>query len=71
MFNINRHLQFKTAGELKECLKNIPDNTEVTVCGNNDCFYHEDWDKRRVCLDCENLEDCYDGQAAAVKTNGQ
>lgn len=59
MFNSVKKMQFATVGELRALLANLPDNTPVTICGDNLCYYHEELDQSAVCLDCEALEECY------------
>ncbi|MDD4509500.1 MAG: hypothetical protein PHY23_01055 [Oscillospiraceae bacterium] len=60
MYDIAKRRQFKTVGELRKLIENLPDNTEVSICGDNYCFYHEEQDKSCICLDCEDLEDYYE-----------
>lgn len=60
MFALNKRRQFETVGELIEILHTLPPEVPVSICGESACFYHEEQDGSGVCLDCEELEDCYD-----------
>ena len=61
MLDLNKRQQFETAGELIAILSQIPSDTPVAICGDNCCFYHEEQDGSGICLDCEDLSECYDG----------
>lgn len=60
MYNINKRKQFNTVGELKELLKDIPSETKIVITGDDYCWFHIEGDESVVCLDCEDLDDCYD-----------
>ena len=62
MYDINRRKQFKTVGELKDLLKNIPDETEIIVCGNSGeaGYFHIDTEGTLICLDYDQLDDAYE-----------
>jgi hypothetical protein len=60
MYDITKRKQFSTVGELKELLKNIPDETQVMVTGDDDCWFHIEQDGSVICLDVEELEDAYE-----------
>lgn len=60
MYDINKRKQFKTVGELKEILNDIPDDTQVLICGEDYGWLHIEQDNSVVCLDNEDLECCYE-----------
>lgn len=67
MYNIKKRKQFNTIGELKEILKNISDDTKVFVCGEDYCWFHIEQDGSVVCLDNEDLEECYEEDLEETK----
>lgn len=60
MYDITKRKQFKTVGDLKELLKAIPDETQIVITGDNCCWFHIAEDGSVICLDVEELDDCYD-----------
>lgn len=60
MYNINRRKQFGTVGDLKKLLENISDDTKVVICGDDYCCFHIEEDESVICLDCEDLDECYE-----------
>ena len=60
MFDIRKRSAFQTVGELRNLLKYLPTNTRICICGDSNCFYHEEMDASVVCLDCEDLQEYYD-----------
>lgn len=60
MYDITKRKQFKTVGDLKELLKNIPDEAQVVVTGDDYCWFHIEEDESVICLDIEELDDVYD-----------
>lgn len=60
MFDITKRKQFTTVGELKELLKNIPDETQIVVTGDDYCWFHIEDDESVVCLDVEELDEAYE-----------
>jgi hypothetical protein len=62
MYNINKRVSFETAGDLKELLAEVPDETKIVICGDDNCWFHIEEDKSVVCLDMEDLDDCYEGK---------
>lgn len=60
MYDITKRKQFSTVGELKELLKNIPDETQIMVTGDNYCWFHIEDDESVVCLDVEELDEAYE-----------
>ena len=68
MYDITKRKQFKTVGDLKELLKNIPDETQIVVTGDDYCWFHIEEDGSVICLDVEELDDAYDYVPSA--TNG-
>lgn len=67
MFDITKRKQFKTVGELKEILKDIPDKTEVCVCGDPECWLHAEYDGSVVSFDYNDLDDEYCDDVALVE----
>lgn len=60
MYDITKKKQFKTVGDLKELLKNIPDETQIVVTGDDYCWFHIEEDGSVICLDVEELDDAYE-----------
>ena len=60
MYNIKKRKQFKTVGDLKELLKDVPDETQVVVTGDDYCWFHIEEDESVICLDTEELDDAYE-----------
>ena len=59
MYNINKRKQFETVGDLKKVIAEIPDETKVYITGVSGWFHIEE-DESAICLDCEDLDDCYE-----------
>ena len=59
MYDITKKKQFKTVGDLKELLKDIPDETQIVVTGDDYCWFHIEEDGSVICLDVEELDDAY------------
>lgn len=59
MYNIKRRAEFTTVGDLKRLLAEVPDETRIYITGDSDCWFHIEEDETVICLDCEDLEDCY------------
>ena len=70
MYNISKRKQFSTVGELKELLKNLPDETQIVVTGDDYCWFHIEQDESVVCLDTEDLEVDYEEEYIRSSTNG-
>ena len=68
MYDITKKKQFKTVGDLKELLKDIPDETQIVVTGDDYCWFHIEEDGSVICLDVEELDDAYEYIPSA--TNG-
>lgn len=68
MYDITKKKQFETVGDLKELLKNIPDETKIVVTGDDYCWFHIEKDGSVICLDVEELDDAYEYVPSA--TNG-
>lgn len=62
MYDITKRKQFKTVGDLKVLLKNIPDETQIVVTGDDYCWFHIEQDGSIICLDVEELDDAYEGK---------
>ena len=60
MYNINRRKSFNTVGDLRELLKDIPSETKIVITGDDYCWFHIEKDESVVCLDCEDLDECYE-----------
>lgn len=60
MYDITKRKQFKTVGDLKELLKNMPDETQIVVTGDDYCWFHIEKDRSVICLDVEELDDAYE-----------
>lgn len=60
MYDITKRKQFDTVGDLKELLKDLSDNTKIVVTGDDYCWFHIEEDGSVVCLDVEDLDDCYE-----------
>lgn len=61
MYDIKERKKFRKLkiAELIEELKNLPQNAEFLLCGDNLFYLHIEKDKTVVCLDTEDLEDDY------------
>lgn len=59
-YDLSKRKQFETVGDLKELFKDVPDDTLVYITGTNGWFHIEE-DESAICLDSEDLEDCYGG----------
>lgn len=68
MYDITKKKQFKTVGDLKALLKDIPDETQIVVTGDDYCWFHIEEDGSVICLDVEELDDAYEYVPSA--TNG-
>ena len=63
MYDIKRRKQFKTVGELRKLIEDVPDDANVVITGDDYCWFHVTKDNSIVCLDCEDLDDsCYDAE---------
>lgn len=60
MFDIRKRAAFRTVGELRALLNRLPAETTVSICGDIDCFYHEERGADAICLDCEDLREHYE-----------
>ena len=60
MYNIERRTKFDTAGDLKKLLENVSDDTKICIIGDDYCWFHIEEDESVVCLDCEDLDECYE-----------
>lgn len=60
MYDITKRKKFSTVGDLKELLKDIPNETQIVVTGDDYCWFHIEQDGSVICLDTEDLEDCYE-----------
>jgi hypothetical protein len=70
MYDITKRKQFSTVGELKELLKNIPDETQVMVTGDDYCWLHVEEDGSVVCFDVEELDEAYEEKYTPSAENG-
>ena len=59
MYDINKRATFKTVGDLKRLLVEVPNETKLYICGANGWF-HINTEETTVCLDTDDLEECYD-----------
>lgn len=59
MYNINKRAEFKTVGDLKRLLTDIPNETKIYITGANGWFHIEE-DETVICLDTEDLEEYYE-----------
>ena len=59
MYNINKRAEFKTVGDLKRLLTDIPNETKIYITGINGWFHIEE-DETIICLDTEDLEEYYE-----------
>lgn len=60
MYDIRKRRGFQTVGELRAMLNHLPARTRVTICGDLNCFFHEEQDSSLICLDCEDLNGHYE-----------
>ena len=59
MYNINKRSEFTTVGDLRKLLAELSDETLIYICGAGGWFHIEE-DESVICLDCEDLEYCYE-----------
>lgn len=71
MLDINKRKAFLTVGDLRTLTYNLPSETRVCICGEVNCFYHEEQDGSAICLDCEDLQEYYDENAAFAEERTQ
>ena len=62
MYDLTKRKKFSTVGDLKELLKDIPDETQIVVTGDDYCWFHIEKDGSVMCLDVEELDDAYEGK---------
>lgn len=60
MFDIRKRSAFQTVGELRALLNRLPAETTVCICGDANCFFHEELAASAICLDCEDLREHYE-----------
>lgn len=60
MYDIRKRNGFQTVGELRAMLNGLPASTRVSICGDANCFFHEERDSSLICLDCEDLSYHYE-----------
>lgn len=60
MFDIDKRKSFLTVGDLRALTNDLPAETRVCICGDTNCFYHEEQDGSAICLDCEDLQEYYE-----------
>ena len=70
MYDISKRKQFSTVGELKQLLENYSDNTQIVVTGDDYCWFHVEQDESVICLDVEDLEECYEEEYVPSSENG-
>lgn len=61
MYNRMLRETFETVGDLKRLLKDVSDDAKIVVCGDSNCWFHIEKDLSTICLDNEDLEECYEG----------
>ena len=59
MYDIKKRKVFRTVGELKEILKNIPDETVCCVGGLVDPYMHVSFDDSVITFDDDPLDELY------------
>lgn len=69
MFDINKRKAFLTVGDLRALTNDLPAETRVCICGDANCFYHEEHDGSVICLDCEDLQEYYEENAVLAEEN--
>ncbi len=65
MYDLMKRAYFSTLGELRMLLKDMPDNTLICTCGNDDNWLHFSLEENLVSIDyerfgyvyCEDLEE--------------
>lgn len=71
MFDINKRKAFLTVGDLRALMNDLPAETRVCICGDANCFYHEEQDGSAICLDCEGLQEYYDENTVLAEEKAQ
>ena len=59
MYNIDKRKRFTTVGELVELLKNVPQDSKIYICGDNNAWFHIEKDQSIINLDNEDLDNTY------------
>ena len=61
MFDIvkRKHLSDVTVGELINELNKLPSNAKVFCCGDSNVWLNVEKDNSIICIDSEDLEECY------------
>ena len=60
MYDLNKRSYFTTLGELRMLLADLPDDTRIYACGDEDCFLHVDGEGKIVSIDYDALDSDYD-----------
>ena len=68
MYDISERKQFSTVGELRQLLASLNDDTKVVITGDDYCWFHVEEDQSVICLDTEDLEDCYEDDSDYVRS---
>ena len=71
MFDINKRKAFLTVGDLRVLTNDLPAETRVCICGDANCFYHEEQVGSEICLDCEDLQEYYNENTAFAEERAQ
>lgn len=59
MLDIKKRKQFKTIGELKKLIKNLPDDMDVRVCGMENPYFHMDAENNYIDINVTDLKPIY------------
>ncbi len=71
MFDLSKRSAFQTVGDLRMLLSNLSTETRVCICGDANCFYHEERDRSVICLDNEDLSEFYEEAAQYPQPDGK
>ena len=50
MFDIRKRKAFQTVGELRALLNRLPAYADVYICGDANCFFHEQADRSSILI---------------------
>ena len=66
MFDIRKRKAFQTVGELRALLNRLPAYADVYICGDANCFFHEQADRSSSCLVCDDLREQYEEELEKI-----
>ncbi len=71
MYNLKKRAFFETLGELRMLLADMPDDTEVCICGSDSCYIHFSKEKTLISFDYDDLSEPYCYEEFANDDDGE